>query len=284
MRLYEYIKLIRVNQWYKNLVVFLPLFFVGNFFDLGKFIAVVIGFFVLCFISSANYVINDIFDIKKDRLHPEKKNRPLASRKVSYLEAFLLFFILFFIAIFTAANMPVYFLYAVISLFIINQFYSFVFRNEIFLDIIFISINFVIRAVSGTFLINSDISPWLILCTFFLALFLAVGKRRADIISFKEDSYNHRKVMKYYNKEITTFLLIISTNLLVVSYALYSFLSQYKNLIFTLPIALYVILRYLYLINKGSVIARNPERVFTDLRMLVGILLWVFLVFVLIYY
>ena len=283
MRLSEYVKLIRVNQWYKNLVIFLPLLFVGDFFNIGKLTTLFIGFLALCFISSSNYIINDIVDVKKDRLHPEKKKRPLASGKVSYFEAFCLFFILLFLSVFIALSLSIYFFYAIIVLFLITQLYSFIFREEVFLDVIFISINFVIRAVSGTFLIKSDISPWLILCTFFLALFLAVGKRKVDLKSFKEHSYNSRKVLKYYNNEIINFLLIISTSMLIISYALYSFLSQYDNLILTLPVSLYVILRYVYLINTNSVIARHPEKVFMDFRMLVGILLWIFLVFVLIY-
>lgn len=281
--MFNYVKLMRVNQWYKNLVIFLPLIFVGGFFDLDKVIAIIIGFFALCFISSANYIINDVVDVRKDKLHPEKRKRPLASGKIGYVGALLLFLVLFFLAVFISVNLSVYFFYAVIALFVVNQLYSFIFRDEIFLDIIFISVNFVIRAVSGTFAIDVSISPWLVFCTFFLALFLAVGKRRADVISFKEDSYGYRKVLKYYNNEITSFLLIMSTTLLVVSYALYSFLSQYPNLIWTLPVALYVILRYFYLINIGSVIARNPEKVFMDFRMLVGILVWMLLVFVLIY-
>jgi len=257
--------------------------FVGEFFNVDKVIAVFIGFFALCFISSANYIINDFVDVKKDRFHPEKRKRPLASGKVGYLGAVFLFLVLFVLAVIISINMHIYFFYSVMALFVMTQLYSFVLKNEIFLDVIVISVNFVIRAVSGTFLVDADISPWLILCTFFLALFLSVGKRKADLVYLKEDSFNHKKVLKYYNNEIVNFLLILSTTLLVISYALYSFLSQYSNLIWTLPVALYVVLRYLYLVNKGSVIGRHPEKVFNDFRMLLGILVWVGLVFVLIY-
>jgi len=282
-KMFDYLKLMRVNQWYKNFVIFLPLIFVGDLFNEINLFRIIIGFLCLCLISSVNYIINDFVDAKKDRFHPEKRKRPLASGKVSKFGAVLLAFVLGFLAIVVSYSMSVNFLYAVIVLFISNQLYSFIFKNEVFLDILFISVNFVIRAISGTFLINSDISPWLVLCTFFLAIFLAVGKRKADIMFAGKDAHRHRKVLKYYNDKITDFLLLIATTLLIVSYALFSFLSQHYGLIWTLPVSLYVILRYFYLITSGSKIARNPELFVMDFRLVVGIFIWMILVFAFLY-
>lgn len=289
MKLKHFLQLIRVHQWYKNLVIFLPIVFVGqviinNQLNIPGLTKTFLGFIVLCLISSSSYIINDLIDRKKDLFHPEKKNRPLASEKVSIKQAFLVFLILFTLSILTAFNLSLFFLYSILTLFLFNLAYSLFLKNEMFLDILIIAINFVIRAISGTFIIQVSISPWLILCTFLLSLFLSVGKRHSDLIYLKEEAINHKPVLKDYTKEITNVLMIISTSLLIIAYSLYSFLSNYKNLIYTLPLSLYVIFRYFYLIYTGSIIARHPEKILKDKKITIGIILWLILIFLIIYY
>ncbi|MDO8661143.1 MAG: decaprenyl-phosphate phosphoribosyltransferase, partial [Candidatus Woesearchaeota archaeon] len=131
------------------------------------------------------------------------------------------------------------------------------------------------RSVSGTFLIHVSISPWLVLCTFFLSLFLSTAKRQSELSFLGEKAQMHRSSLKKYTPQLTNALIIISTALLIVSYSLYSFLSNYKYLFFTIPIALYVITRYLYLAYSGSEIARHPEKAIKDWKLVLGMFLLV---------
>lgn len=283
MRLTEYFKLIRVQQWYKNLLIFLPIVFVGELTQINLLWLCFLGFISLSLVSSANYIINDIIDLKKDRFHPEKKNRPIASKRVSVAEGVVLAIILLCLSILLAYKLSFYFLLCIIALLVLTFLYTVYLKNEVFMDILLISINFVIRAVAGTFIINVSISPWLILCTFFLSVFLSVGKRHADVSFLGKEGEKYKQVLKFYSKELTNSLLIIATTLLVTSYAFYSFFSEHRYILFTLPFALYVIFRYLQLIYSNSPIARHPEHVFKDLRMMLGVAGWTILIVIFIY-
>jgi len=278
----DIISLMRVRQWYKNFIVFLPIVFLVRFFDIHALIQVVFAFFALCFVSSANYIINDVVDCKRDRLSSEKRNRPIADERISIDFALLISLILLLIGLLVSLRIGV-FIY-VFGLFVLGQLYSFWLKNEAFVDVLLVSVGFVIRAIAGSVVLNAFISPWLVLCTFFLALFLIVGKRESEIKFLgAESSRLHRRVLRFYTKEITNSLMIVATSSLIISYALYSFLSNF-NLLWTIPFTFYVIFRYVYLIYSGSVIARHPEKVVKDYRMVIGILLWVGSVFFLIYY
>lgn len=279
----DLLSLIRVSQWYKNLVIYLPAIFFGHFFSFSL-VNITLGFLSLCFMSSVNYIVNDMIDMKRDKLHPEKKTRPLASGKVSLKKALALLIALLLGSLAIAMFLPFYFLISLVALFMMTQFYTLFFKHEVFLDILFIAINFVIRAVAGVFILKASISPWLILCTFFLSLFLSAGKRHADFMFLGENAVNHRKTLKHYTKDITNSLMIITTSLLILSYAIYTFLSNFKNLILTLPISIYVIFRYFYLVHEGSEISRHPEKFFKDKRLVIGILAWVVSVFLVIYF
>jgi 4-hydroxybenzoate polyprenyltransferase len=284
MRIIEYIKLIRPWQWYKNLVIFLALFFVGEFFQFNLLEGVILGFVALSLVSSANYVLNDVVDRKKDGAHPEKKNRPLASGKVSLIEAWLIIIVMLALGMILAYGLGMLFFISAAALFIMTLVYSLFLKNEPIADILVIAINFVIRAVSGTFIIKVFISPWLILCPFFLALFLAAGKRDADIRFIKsENSKNkYKEVLKYYNKEIIDGILLISATSLIIAYALYA-LSRSTPLLVTVPVGIYLILRYYSLINNGSEIARHPERVIKDWRMIAAFIIYALFVFMIFY-
>ena len=283
MALQEYLKLVRIKQWYKNLVIFLPLFFSGHLLDLWDLKFTIGGLICLCLASSANYIINDLVDFKKDQLHPEKKIRPLAAGLVRKSSAFFLALILFAISLGGGYYLNLYFFYSLAGLVVLTQIYTFFLKNIIFADILTIATLFVIRAISGAFLIEVKISPWLILCPFFLSLFLSIGKRHSDLLLLKDKAAETRKVLQYYTLELTNSLMIISTTLLIISYALYSFLSEHTNLLYTLPFALFVIFRFFSLINKGSEIARHPEKVIRDKAMIIGIVLWVIITIVVIY-
>ena len=279
----QLVNLLRIRQYYKNLLIFLPIVFAQKFFDFNALWLTVLGFIALCLISSTNYIINDILDVKKDRLHPEKRHRPIASGKIKIWQAIIIALILLFISVVLAAYLAMNFLYAVLFLLIFTLIYSLLLKKAVFVDILSISILLVVRAMSGAFIIDVVISQWLIFCIFFLALFLAIGKREADIKLLGKNAVKTRKVLEYYTPEITNALMVVSTTALILSYSLYAFFSQYKNLIYTIPFALYVIFRYFYFVYSGDKIARHPERALLDWKIVFGIVLWALAAFIIIY-
>ena len=275
MALNAYVQLLRVPQWYKNLVVFLAIFFSGNILNESLFFTTILAFFSLCFISSAGYIINDIIDRKSDQLHPENKHRPLAAGVISLPLALGMVVILLGIGGWLGATINLLFFYILIALFGVILLYTFLLKNIIIADVLTISLLFVLRALAGAIAIRVTISPWLVLVPFFLALFLAIGKRHSELLLLKEKASSTRKVLQEYTLPLTNSLMGISTSLLVISYALYSFLSPFNNLLYTLPFALYVIFRYYILITSGSLISRHPEKIVKDLPSVIGIFIWI---------
>jgi 4-hydroxybenzoate polyprenyltransferase len=275
--------LIRIRQWYKNLVVFLALFFSANLFNFVYVKETIIAFFALCFISSFGYIINDIIDIKKDQSHPEKLNRPLAAGKIIQSEAIIVALTMASLGILLALQLNTITLIFIILICIVNLCYSFILKHIMLADILTISTLFVLRAIIGAVAISVTISPWLILCPFFLSLFLSIGKRHGDLLLLKEKAFATRKVLQEYTPTFTFSLMNISTSLLVTSYALYSFLSPYNHLFYTLPFALFVIFRYYHLLQSGSIITRHPEQIIKDLPLCAGLVVWTFVTFILIY-
>ncbi len=277
-----WLEVIRVKQWYKNLVIFLPLLFIGKFFDSGLLVLTALGFFALCLLSSANYITNDITDIKKDRGNPEKATRPLASGKIKVWQATALAVFLLGVSFAIGAGLSHKFLSVQLALFAVGQIYNIFLRKEEFADILTISSNFVLRAVSGTFIIGSDISPWLVICTFLLSLFLSISKRHGELEMLRENAVAHRPVLKFYTREVTGALMIVATTTLIMSYSLYSFLSN-KNLLFTLPVSLYAVFRYFYLAYSGNEIARKPENLYKDWKLSASVFVWILIIFAVLY-
>ncbi len=275
--------LIRIRQWYKNSVVFLALFFSANLFQGAYVKETIIAFFALCFISSFGYIINDIIDVKKDRLHPEKRSRPLAAGKIILSEAIIIALIMVLLGILFTLQLNTTTIIFIILIWIINLCYSLILKHIMLADILTISTLFVLRAIIGALAIQVTISPWLIMCPFFLSLFLSIGKRHGDLLLLKENASKTRNVLQEYTPSLTLSLMNISTSLLVTSYALYSFLSPYNHLLYTLPFALFVIFRYYHLLHSGSIIARHPEQVIKDLPLCIGLVLWIIVTFMLIY-
>lgn len=279
------ISLLRVHQWYKNLVIFLPILFAAEFLNLGAFWATFLGFISLCLMSSVIYIINDIVDKDKDKKHPEKRNRAIASGKVSLGLASFIAVILGVVSFVLACFLNFYFAGFVLALFIFSLLYTLWLKKVVLVDVLLISVNFVIRAVSGAFVIVSfgpwiRVSPWLLLCTFFLALFLAVSKRKSELMYLGKRS---NKIVVCYAKELANSLMIVATTALVLAYALYCIFGIYPGLIYSLPFALYTIFRYVYLVYKDGRLGRRAERAFLDSGLVVGIILWLVSVIIVIY-
>jgi len=284
MRLTHLISLFRPEQYYKNLVIFLAIYFSGNLLNLEHLAVLLPGFVALCLLSSANYVINDIADRNNDRFNQEKNHRPLAKRDVSVTQALGIAVMLLIFSFVLAYVLSIEFFIAELALLILATLYSFYLKNELFVDIIIISVNFVIRAVAGALLIGVWVSPWLVIGTFFLALFLAAGKRKSERAFLKHKAAQHRPLLASYSDEILNFLLQTSTTLLLMSYTLYSFLGSQPLLFITLPIVLYVILRYLHLIQVSSPITRSVYKIFTDKKIVAAGLLYLATSLIVLYY
>ncbi len=278
-----FFQLFRVQQWYKNLLIFLPLVFAGLITNSFDMFLTILGFLALCCMSSANYILNDILDKEKDRIHPEKKFRPIASGQISIPSAGMCALVLAIISLVIAISLSQVFFLIVLVFFFLTQAYSLYFKKEIFADIIFISVNFVLRAMSGAFILNVRLSPWLIVCTFFLSLFLVLGKRKADLVFLGKNAEKHKESLALYSPQIINTLMSIATVSLLLSYTLYSFLSIYPLLIYSLPFALYVILRYFFLVETNSSIARKPEEFYKDIQLVIGIVLWICTVLIVMY-
>lgn len=277
MSIRDLITLLRPEQYYKNLVVFLAIYFSGHLLNMRELLATGIGFILLCLISSANYVINDIVDRNRDRYNKEKAGRPIASGKVSAYQGAFIATVLLVISLAASYFVGKGFFAFALGLFVLTTLYSLALKNELFLDIIAISFNYVLRAMAGAAIIGVKSSPWLVVGTFFLALFLAAGKRKSEKSFLKTSKTSikyHRPLLDKYSDHNLSFLLQMSATTLLLSYALYSFLGTKQGLIFTLPIAMYVILRYLYLLESGSEKVRSLSGIFTDRRIVASAILY----------
>ena len=280
-------KLLRINNYYKNLLIFLPLLFVSQLFSPDPFLRVFLGFIALCAVSSANYIFNDIIDKNKDIHHPEKRFRPIASGKVWTELALFVGITLLIISFLLSYMLSFYFFLFVLALFILTNLYSLFLKQILFLDIIFISINFVLRAIAGAFIIFPNkiirISPWLILVPFFLALFLATAKRRSNLIYLGEHASKYNKLLEHYDFHTSSFLFTTSTTLLIFTYALFTFFSDFPLLIITIPIVLYAIFRFYKLTEEGHIVSRNLFYGLKDKNLSISFILWCLITIAIIY-
>lgn len=282
-----YLMLLRVGQWTKNGFIFVPLFFSQHLLDKHFFLLSISAFFSFCFISSSMYIINDILDKERDKYHPLKKLRPIASGKISIISGLVLSFLLLILSIFMASPLPQTFYLIILGYLFLQIFYTLFLKNYVILDGISISLGFILRILGGGIAIGVPISSWLLLCTFFLALFLAFCKRRSEMEL--ENYVDQRMVLEKYSKPFLDHLISISAGVTVLCYSLYiispetmkKFHSPY--LILTLPFVVYGIYRYLYLVHVKN-IGENPSSVlFKDKPFLFNILLWILVFFAILY-
>ena len=278
-------KLMRPKQWIKNFFVFAAMIFSGKFINTHIFIINIFVFAMFCLVSSCVYILNDLVDVNKDKQHPEKKNRPIASGKVTKLQALIVEIILL-ILVFTICYKIDSKLLIVFSLyFIINILYSFKLKNIVIIDVMIITFGFVLRVESGSVATNVQLSPWMILCTILISLFMALNKRKSEIITLKDKSGDHRKILDEYSVDLIENMLTIVTPSILIAYCLYTFSSiQSRTMMLTIPFVLYGIFRYQYLMMKRN-IGGKPEDVFQkDIPFLLNVILWAITVISIIYF
>ena len=280
---------LRPQQWVKNGFVFAALIFSRSITDWHRNARVTAGAFLFCLISSAVYLFNDILDAPEDRNHPLKRLRPLASGRLGVGTASLAAIILALLSLGGAWALDHTFFIIVAVYAIINVLYSWALKRVVLLDVFVISAGFVLRVVSGGVIIHVEISPWLVVCATLLALFLALSKRRHELVVLGREAGIHRSILSRYSPYFLDQLIGIVTASTVMSYALYTLSSDVqmkfpgKRLDLTIPFVLFGIFRYLYLVHQNEE-GGNPTRLFlTDLVLLSVVLFWAASVIFIIY-
>jgi len=277
------------QQWVKNGFVFAALIFSRSITDWHRNARVAAGAFLFCLISSAVYLLNDILDAPEDRKHPLKRLRPLASGRLGVGTAFTAAVILAVLSLGGAWVLDHTFFIILAAYGFINVLYSCALKRVVLLDVFVIGAGFVLRVISGGVIIHVEISPWLVVCTTLLALFLALSKRRHELVVLGREAGHHRSILAHYSPYFLDQLIGIVTASTVMSYALYTLSHDVqakfpgKRLELTIPFVLFGIFRYLYLVHQNEE-GGNPTRLlFTDPVLLLVVLFWAASVIFIIY-
>ena len=284
-----YLKLLRPKEWAKNLFLYIPLFFAGEIFNWLKVFHVFEGFVAFCCIASSIYVINDYADKEDDKKHPLKRNRPIASGAVSTGAALAIFAILsaagFFIAYFISTK----FFFLLGLYFSLNIGYSFGLKNIPILDIFIIAIGFALRVRSGGSIAKVDVTIWLNIMVFLLALFMAAGKRRDDVLLKISSGHDMRKAAKGYTLDFLNALLALISAVMIVAYLMYTmserviFIHSTKRLYVTCLFVMAGIMRYLQIIYV-NVDSGSPTKIlYKDRFIQIALLMWMISFYLIIY-
>lgn len=269
----------RPRQWAKNVFVFAALAFDVQLLSRAPLTRTIAGFFVLCLASGTVYLINDLADLEKDRVHPVKRNRPLASGALSPRAA--IFATLLLAALTAGASLALAPTFAALVLLyiVINVAYSFLLKHVPIVDVLVVASGFVLRVGAGVTLIQVErFSPWLYVCTTLLALLIGFGKRRAELTLLSDAANSHRRVLDGYTVEFLDQLIVIVSGTTIIAYALYTFsadnLPGNHLMMLTIPFVIYGIFRYLYLIHVENLGGAPEELVLTDRPLMASIVFW----------
>lgn len=295
---------IRPRQALKNLGLAAPLIFSGNLLLAAPFWLIVRCIIIFTILTSAIYLFNDIIDMPRDKLHPVKKKRPIAEGKLSVPTALFLFVLGSFASLYLAYLINFFFFLACLSYFILQTSYTLLLKKLVLIDILAIAGGFILRVYAGALAINVHMNVWFLLCVISLALFLAAGKRRAELAILTEASIKTRESLSFYSPDLLDSYLAMFANAGWLSYALFTFFSPpppiakrftflaelpltlagiNKWLMITIPIVIFGIMRYLKIIYEGSW-AEAPEQVLLeDKPLLATVLLWIIAVVVILY-
>lgn len=281
-------KAMRPKQWTKNVVVFAPLVFDEKLFTLPLLARTVAAFALFCLVSSAVYLINDLADMEKDRQHPVKRHRPLASGALAPSVAAAAAVAIIVLSLPTAFWLSRSFGLILLCYLLLNVAYSFYLKHVVIVDVLVIAAGFVLRVAGGVAVVQVErFSPWLYLCITLGALFLGFGKRRNELITLQEEASNHRAILAQYTVPFLDQLIALVTSTLVIAYSLYTFsapnLPENHTMMLTIPLVLYGLFRYLYLIHVKGEGGAPDELVFQDRPLLIAGALWVAAVILVLY-
>lgn len=264
------IKEIRVNHWIKNILIFSPLFFSWKLLEFSLYIDLILWFISFSFIASSIYVLNDLFDIEKDKKHPKKKNRPIASWKISKKLAYFMIAFLSFIGFWISFFINIDFLRLLIAYFISNFIYSIHTKHIPVMDILFISIMYFMRVLWWAIIINVNVSSWIFLTIFFGSMFLISAKRYAELIS---DSTEKRKVLELYTQKVLESIFLLSMAVSLVSYIMYT-VTKWWNYFYSTIFVTYVYIKYVYLVFSQWKWEEPEVILVKDIWVVLSILSW----------
>ena len=284
----------RPDQWTKNLVLFAGLLFAGGMGDGGLVALAASGFVIFCGLSGATYVLNDIIDAGRDREHPAKRERPIPSGALSIPAATSGAVVVGAAALVAAYRICPYFGHVAAAYLALNVLYSVALRKMVILDVMAIAVGFVLRAVGSVEVLRraapqTELSPWLLVCTFFLALFLGLGKRRHEALVLGESARRHRGTLAFYAPPLLDALIAVVTASTVVAYAIYTIWPGTvekvgsASLVYTVPFVVYGVMRYLYIMFARGGGGKPSRSLISDLPLGINIILWVLAVSAVIY-
>ena len=278
----------RPKQWTKNLFIFAALLFDLKLFDLAYVSKTILAFILFCILSGSVYLVNDLADLQKDRQHPVKKNRPLASGKLRRSWAVTAAVVLPLIALSLSFLLNPMFGLVGLTYFVIQLAYSFLLKNVVILDVLVIATGFVLRVAAGSVVAEAErFSPWLYVCVTLLALFLGLGKRRNELVLLDANALQHRKVLREYSPQLLDEMMALVTSSTLIAYSLYTFsaenLPANKSMMLTIPFVLYSIFRYLYLIHQKNLGGSPEEILVRDVPFIISNLCWGIVVVLILY-
>ncbi len=276
------LRLARPSHWIKNLIVLLPVVLAVRMDDPSAWAAAALAAAAFCLAASAVYIINDIYDREKDRLHPCKRDRPLVTGRVSIPVAAIAAGVLAIAAAAVAIGVNSMVLLVVLAYLVLQLAYTYFLKRKMLVDVICIALGFVLRAVAGAVAIGVEISPWLFVCMFTICLFMGFCKRCNEIVTAGEEvaARRHRGTLAQYTPELLTHLITVSAGIAVVAFLLYATSDrtimnlETNYLIYTLPVFIYGVFRFAMLSMKG--IYKDPtDLILRDRSMQLAVLLWV---------
>ncbi len=269
---------LRPRQWTKNAVVFAGAFGAGQLFHVVSFMRASLGFLIFCGLAGVIYIINDLTDRERDRLHPRKRYRPIASGALPPLWALCGAIALLIACLSGGIVLSLPFFGLSVTYVILMLSYSYFLKQEVFLDVLAISAGFVIRAAAGAAVVKATISPWLLVCAALLALFLGFSKRRHELLLLGDQAPIYRTVLQLYTPELLDELIAVVTSSTLVAYSLYTFFGenvpQNHTMMLTIPFVLYAIFRYMLLIHRPDGGGNPDELLLQDRPLLIAIILW----------
>lgn len=275
-----FIRAIRAYQWSKNVLLFAALIFAKEAFVPEKVFIVLEAFIAFCMAASATYLFNDLMDIEKDRQHPKKRYRPIASGQMPPAVAWGLLVTLFVLSAALSLSIRWQFLCATLAYIGLTLSYTLVFKNLIILDVLALALGFVVRALAGAIALDVKFSPWLVVCTLFLALFLGLGKRRHEVVLLEEGASSHRAVLYHYSVHYLDQLILIAAGCTILTYTIYTCSPDViarlgtDKLYVTLPFVIYGLFRYLFIMHHKTGGGDPSATLLKDYALGVTVILW----------
>lgn len=270
----------RPHQWVKNLFVLAPLVFGQHLNHPDHVLRAVLAFLIFCGLSGAVYLLNDVFDREKDRLHPLKRHRPIAAGRLSVRAAMVAMTVIVVLTVGASALMGRWLALVSAGYFALNVGYSMAFKHVVFLDLFSIALGFILRILAGATAVDVPISPWLVLCTGLLALFLGLGKRKHELLVMGEDGARRRKVLAQYRLSHLNMALNVTSAVTTLVYLLYTTsertIRQFgtRNLLFTIPFIVFGLVRYMQILEVHRDEESPTDYIVKDIPFVGNLALW----------